>query len=248
MFGRKIEIKVADEIVGSTGKKLRSVLLQSDHYKNTKKVSFCTIVKPSDQFLLETLPENLQSNHRDRAQIEFVILAPVGWEALEKIKTDFSNERKTSYLKIATYSENLNENALRNLCFQLAEGLILSNLESPDYTGMRAGNFIYNEMMSDLHDHVLWFKQRGRVPNRIACWRDTFFEIGGFDEESKYRDQCTDLVFRLNNYGVETIMRSKDYFTKSLVDPPRSFLQRRGSMEVKKLKMTLLDSNQIVLT
>ena len=247
MFGnRKIEIKVEDELVGLTGQRLRSVLLGSDHYRNTKRVSFCTIVKSSDQFLLETLPENLRSNYRDRVQIEFVVLVPRGWGALDRIKVDFNKEMKSSYLKIATYPENTDEKTLRNFCFQLAEGVILSNLESADYTGMRAGNFIYQEMTSDIYDHILWFKQKNRVAYRMACWRDTFYEIGGFNEEKKYENQCSNLISRLNNYGVEAIVKSNDYFTKSLTQAPRRFFQRQGVKDVKKSDMTLLDRNKII--
>lgn len=243
---KKIEIKVEDELDSVTGQRFRSVLLESDHYKNTKRVSFCTIVKSSDQFLIETLRENLLANHRDRKQTEFMVLVPQGWEILERIKLDFSDELESSYLKIATYPENAVENTLRNICFQLAEGLILSNLESADYTGMRAGNFIYQEMISDIYDHVFWFKKKYRAPYRIACWRDTFFEIGGFDEMGKYQNQCSNLVSRLNSYGVESIIRTNGYFTKSLAAPPRRFFEIRRARKAKKLKMTRLDRNQII--
>ncbi len=85
MFGKnkKLEIKVNDSPVEGQPQRLRSAIFDSHHYSQTKRVSFCTIIESSDEFLMETLAVNLQENHRDRAKIEFVVLIPKGWKSLE---------------------------------------------------------------------------------------------------------------------------------------------------------------------
>lgn len=248
MFGRSrsIEIKVLDSPIGtSVGRRLRSGLLDSHQYKKTKKISFCTVITPHDEFLMRTLFENLQENHRDRSDVEFVVLIPQGWNALGDLRTKFKEELKNSYLKIATYNSNTNRGVLRNLCFQLAEGMILSNVESSDFTGSRAGNFIHKELTAVQHDSLVCFKEKRRIPSRISVWRDTFYEIGGFDEEKEYKDQCTNLIHRLNFYGVKSNVRSNEYFTKSIIKQKWSFFSRETIREVKKLKMTPLDNKNV---
>ncbi len=242
----KIEIKVDDSYELNPGRrKLRSALFDSHHYNDTKIVSFCTVVDSSDDCLIETLQDNLLANHRDRTQVEFVVFVPKNWHSLETVKSRFSEELRSSYLKIAEYHKEIDEQVLRNLCFQRAQGMILVNLESGDFTGQRAGNFIYHELVSDPFDSVLWFKHKWRIPSKIAVWRDSFFEVGGFDEGIKNADQCFNLIQRLNLYGIETKIRSNKYFTHSIVKPPWSFFRRQAVGAIKKLKMTRLDQSDV---
>jgi len=244
MFGRtkRIKVKVNDKPGGTFQiLRLRSALFDSHHYSFTKRVSFCTIINPFDEFLIKTLPENLSANHIDQAHVEFVVLIPQGWKSISDVKIRFSKELKSSYLKIAIYDPNIKVGILRNVCYQLAQGMILSNLESSDYTGLRAANFIYKELTSVRHDSVLWFRQKGRVSSRIALWRDSFYEIGGFDEREKYTTQCSNLIHRLNLYGVETNFTSNKHFTKSIVKSKWNFFSWQTERKVKKLSMTPLD-------
>ncbi|MCP4456762.1 MAG: hypothetical protein GY816_01850 [Cytophagales bacterium] len=204
-------------------------------------------MKPSDPYLIKTLPENLLANQRDQDQVEFVVLAPKAWQPLDEIRNKFEKEIENGYLRIATYDPTLQVGILRNLSFQLAEGKILSNLESSDFTGSRAGNFFYNELTSVPNDTVMWVRKAGKITSRISVWRDTFYEIGGFDEDKKYSKQCANLIHRLNLYGVETNFGSNDYFTRSLVKSPRSFFSQQPERETRKLTMTHLEECDIDL-
>lgn len=235
----KIQIKSRDKPLGAFHvHRKKYALPHSHHYHKTKKISFCTVVRPSDELFLQTLPRNLEANYQDRELVDFVSLIPKNWQHLAVVRERFSNQLASSYLKIATYDPDINAVELRNICFQLAKGTILSNLETGSYTGNRGGNFIYKELTSVDHDMVFSFKRKWKRSSHIALWRDTFYEIGGFDEAKKYTSQCSNLIHRLNLYGIELTCRSNEYFTQSVLEPQWDFFDRHAEKEVKKLHMT----------
>jgi len=209
-------------------RRYRSALLESSYYVSEPDVSFCLILGLDDSKALEVLETNLDALHLDSSTTEFVVFIP----------ESFGDEWKgisfhAPFLKIYTYEPETHRGKLRNQAMHVCRGKILFSLAWGDLLPPRATRFVRDEMTKSRFESMYVFEKKWRNTHRMAIWRDTFYELGGFDDRLAFDTQCDDLVSRAKKYGVMIETATHDNYTQSN-GPKRSFLfWRRNARQVR---------------
>ena len=155
--------------------------------------------------LKQTLIKNINDN-QDYANLEFVLLDYNSKDNLEKfIKENFRQmiaNKTLVYFKTHT-PEYFNRSHSRNLCFKLATGDILCNLDADNFTGEHYADYI-NSSFKQEDTIFLASQEKGKKDHigRICLGRNAFFNVRGYDEYmSSYGFEDYDLINRLIKAG-----------------------------------------------
>jgi len=198
------------EVQWKRGNRYRSALVQSEHYKHAPEVSFCLIVLPEDLEAPDVFRLNLEALSLDKSTTEFVVLVPhpsrAAWEELAK--PDWR-------LNFYTYDPHADIRKLRNQAFQVSKGKILVSLAWGDLLPPRAARFIADEMTTNQYEQVVILERNWRRVLRMAIWRDTYFELGGFDERRPLATQCNDLICRAKEYGLVVERKTHENYVQT---------------------------------
>jgi len=217
----KNENKVSTHLISTVRPK--SPVFQLPEYQNRPKVSFCITHKNRFHQIAETLTKNLNDNRIDEGRVEF-ILVDFGSDHDMKnwVADQFSAEISSEYLKFFHTSklEKWHAPIAKNTAHRLSTGQILVNLDGDNFTGYRGGQFVYEHFMENQHDICCWqFSGRNGDGSfgRIASARDTFFGIGGYNEELlEMGFQDRDLVRRLEMSGVKVVLALDESYNHTL--------------------------------
>lgn len=204
-------------------KRERSPVFSMKEFRHAPLVSFCISHKNRLSQLMETLPQNLDANRVDQEKIEFV-LADYGSDedVASWVWSNFESDVKSGYLKYfqGKINDRWNAPLAKNTTHRISSGKILVNLDGDNLTGYRGGMFVYEQFMSYPNDICLWQfsgkKQDGSF-GRIAASRDSFFAVGGYNEEFlEMGFQDRDLVNRLEMRGSQVILELDDRYNQAL--------------------------------
>lgn len=186
------------------------------------KISFCTVCMNRLHHLKETLPVNISDNE-NYPELEFVILDYNSGDELEGyIKNNLHELIRNG--RVVYYRTNapdyFDRSHSRNLCFKLATGNIVCNVDADNYTGKDFAFFI-NECFnrhSDIFLTTIGGKHSTKDSlGRICMKKDNFIELRGFDERmSCYGFEDNDMVNRLLQAGLSAIIIEDPNFLKSI--------------------------------
>jgi glycosyltransferase involved in cell wall biosynthesis len=186
------------------------------------KISFCTVCMNRLHHLKETLPVNIGDNE-NYPELEFVILDYNSGDELEEyikinMHTHIRNGRLLYYKTNAPV--NFDRSHSRNLCFKLATGDIVCNVDADNYTGKDFAFFI-NERFN-LNSNVFLTTVGAEHSTtdslgRICMKKDDFITLRGFDERmSCYGFEDNDMVNRLLKAGISPSKIQDACFMKSI--------------------------------
>jgi glycosyltransferase involved in cell wall biosynthesis len=150
--------------------------------QRTPLLSFCTTCKGRRCHLERTLRANLTAN-RGNDGVEFVLLdydSPDGLGAW--IRQEFLPEIERGSLVYASIQNRptFHMAHAKNVAHRIARGKILCNLDADNYCEDGFAEFLLHAFA---RDPAGYFRGKGRgVAGRIACRRDRFFAVGGYDE------------------------------------------------------------------
>ena len=186
------------------------------------KISFCTVCMNRLHHLRETLPVNISDNE-NYPELEFVILDYNSGDELEEyIKNNMHNHiRNERVVYYRTYAPDyFDRSHSRNLCFKLATGSIVCNVDADNYTGKEFAFFI-NECFNQNSDNFLTTiggKHSTKDSlGRICMKKEDFIALRGFDERmSCYGFEDNDMVNRLFQAGLSKIIIQDPCFLKSI--------------------------------
>ena len=175
-------------------------------------ISFCLVVPASFHGDLDVLKKNLTLIAKDTPNAEVIILAVKGKydQALKSIITEHQN-----LVHAYHYEANMSERSLRNQCVQKANGQVLFFLDIEDQLCLKPASYIINQVTRFPGEEVLIMEKPFRRLVRIGLLRNTFYELGGFDESIAYANQIAQLVARLKRYGVNPIRITREHYTKT---------------------------------
>ena len=205
-------------------------------------VSFCLIINSDSNDSFETLRSNLVKISQDTPLAEFVLLTPLNNRAdsLKELMQEFS-----ALLKVYGYDGEADNRVLRNSCAEITKGKVMFFLNLRDQLCSRPSTFIFNQLTRSKGEELLIYKKLLGSTQRLGVWRNTFSEVGGFDETIPYQRQIRNLVSRLNKYGVPTLKIHMDHYTVkgeyiSLVPPSiidKVQVSNRSTLNLEKLSL-----------
>jgi len=147
-------------------------------------ISLCTTCKGRAHHLKETLPLNMRDNGDDPA-VEFLIL---DYDSPDDLQAWVHRELKSqieagivTYLRLEGYPAFSMPHS-RNVAFRAARGDILCNVDADNFIGPGFVSFLRRFFAQ----HPEGFLRPHGPPGtngRIACRRNQFMEIGGYDEK-----------------------------------------------------------------
>lgn len=186
------------------------------------KISFCTVSMNRLHHLRETLPVNISDNE-NYPELEFVILDYNSDDELEEyIKNNIHNHVRDG--RVVYYRTNIpdyfDRSHSRNLCFKLATGNIVCNVDADNYTGKDFAFFI-NEFFNQ-NSNIFLTTIGGKHSTkdslgRICMKKDDFIALRGFDERmSCYGFEDNDMVNRLLQAKLSAIIIQEPAFLKSI--------------------------------
>lgn len=178
-------------------------------------ISFCTTCKGRKSYLLLTLSHNLQIAQRalQPGTYEFVILGYGDSDNLWETLRSVASIRAAIIHGLVTLLEVTGDDApyyleahSKNICHIFSRGDILANVD--------ADNFLSIPFCQDvarlLPNQVLMAPVKsGDTAGRIALYRDTFIQLGGYDEDRSNKiSRCfidSDLKLRAIASGFEPV-------------------------------------------
>lgn len=183
------------------------------------KISFCTTCMGRLHHLKETLPQNIRDNlpraGSDDPQVEFVVLDYNSKDGLEEwIKNDpeMVHHMTTGTLVYAKTREPefFHHAHAKNMAHRLGSGDVLCNVDADNFTGPRFANFLA-DIFEDDRDVIVHpafqrvkekpLEERGFY-GRIAMTRDSFFNLGGYNENRFKGWGTEDTHFMLRGYAL----------------------------------------------
>lgn len=173
-------------------------------------VSFCLVIDSPIKDNFKAIRDNLIKISQDKAVAEFIILTPQSssFDHLKHLLHEFPE-----LLKVYISSSNVDKRVLRNKCVELANGQVLFFLKANDQLSPRPVTFIFNQLTRSQQEEVLILKRLIGHTQRIGFLRNTFWEIGGFDERVSFDRQVKNLMKRFNRYGMPTLKIHMDHYT-----------------------------------
>lgn len=190
----------------------RSTLFVS-RFVQSPSVSYCQIIRQDDSLDLAILEANLNALGMDTNHSEFLLVVS-NESDLESLKSKFANELNNGLLKVAI-PESVKSERLLNLAVGLASGAVIMTLGAKDQLAPRMTTFIWKELLTE-NERLLIFEKKRKLPKRIAMFRNTLIEVGGFDEGIKPQLQIQNMIDRLSQIGVSLQPKSHDNLTRTL--------------------------------
>lgn len=203
---------------------LRSPVFDMPQYRGFPDVSFCITHKDRNEYIMQTLPENLR--HNDPEKSEFIVVDFGSRESLVPWLLDtFPDELASGYLKFFTARIFCDWHAsiAKNTAHILGRGLILTNLDCDNYTGPAGWEVVSSHFRKAATNICFWQFSGDHGDGsygRISFARDTFFQLGGYDESLLhigYED--ADLVKRAKKLGIPVLRYCDAQYNKTIPNP-----------------------------
>ena len=173
------------------------------------KISFCTVSMNRLHHIRETLPANMAAN-TGYENLEFVLFDYNSGDGLaDWVHENFSRELKKGKLIFGSTDtpDHFDRSRSRNMAFRLATGDIVCNVDADNFTGPDFAAFVNRHFQTE-PDSYLSVNYKDNLMNfsdtygRIACLREDFETVGGFDESMEgYGYEDIDLCQRLSLLG-----------------------------------------------
>ncbi len=189
----------------------RSTLFTSGLVRSPR-VSFCQILRPNESPNPNLLQQNLDAIRMDADHSEYILLIPARWGV--DIRSMAGANLNGGLLKVALYETSKIER-LHNLVTGLATGSVIMTLGPYDKLAPRMSTFVWEELLTE-NEQLLLFEKKKKLPKRIAMFRNTLIEVGGFDEGIKPHLQVKNMIDRLSQIGVTLQPKSHDNLTRTL--------------------------------
>ena len=180
------------------------------------RISLCTNVMDRLHDLKQTLPQNMKDNE-DYPDVEYVILdynstedSPSKW-----IKKKYSNmieSGKLMFLEEKTV-KNYSMSHSRNICFKMATGDIVINIDADGYTNKGFCTFL-NKLANEQPEKAIFTKGKRMTRGRLGFYRNEFIDLlGGYDENMEgYGHDDKDLMYRAWQLGFKMMYFGGDYY------------------------------------
>jgi hypothetical protein len=186
-------------------------------------LSFCITCKNRFHQISQTLPQNLKDNRDAQDIIEFILVDFGSTDGLQEwIAENFEGEIRAGYLKYY-YTEELpfwHASIAKNTAHDLAENLIVVNLDCDNYTGKDGGLFVVDNLLKFGPESIVlhqFSNEWNGTYGRIAMTKSNFLNLGGYDESFEptgYED--TDLLLRAQLMEMMCISRSDATYSKGI--------------------------------
>ena len=189
------------------------------------------------EHLASTLPQNLLDN-QEYPSTDFVILNYNSKDELEKyilhtFRTEIQSGR-ISYFRTAQ-PNYFDRSHSRNVAFRLAQGDILCNLDSDNFTGNGFAAYL-NNLFCASPDIFVCAPPVDNIAGRIAMRKQDYLATRGYDERMKcYGYEDYDMVYRLEMNGLKKVIINDARFMRA-IDHPQS-----KRIENEYIKTHLLD-------
>lgn len=172
---------------------------------NTKyKISFCTVSMNRLHHLKKTLPKNIFDN-LDYNNVEYVVLDYNSHDNLsEWICTE---ERKYLDMGILKYYKTtdpvvFNRSHSRNMCFRLATGDILCNIDADNFTGKGFAEYVNDKFQKEDDIFLTGNSSHRDTIGRVCIKKDDFMQVNGYNEcIQDYGFEDNELYKRLIVFG-----------------------------------------------
>lgn len=173
------------------------------------------------EHIASTLPQNLLDN-REYPNADFVILNYNSKDDLEKYILDtFRTEIRSgriSYYRTAE-PDYFDRSHSRNIAFRLAQGDILCNLDSDNFTGPGFAAYL-NVLFCASPDIFVSAPPDDNIAGRIAIRRQDYFAARGYDERMKwYGYEDYDMIHRLEAIGLRKVVIDDTRFLRAIDHP-----------------------------
>ena len=182
------------------------------------KISLCTVSMNRAHHIKQTLEKNIIDN-QDYPDIEFILLDYNSKDDLEYYVKNSLNKyiksKKLKYYKTCT-PDYFNRSHSRNLAFKLATGDVICNVDADNFTGAGFAFFL-NNIFSQNKNKFYYANEQFDVIGRIAVMKDSFYNIGGFDERMAYYGfEDSDFMHRLLKSGLTAGLIKETRFLSAL--------------------------------
>lgn len=199
------------------------------------KISFCTVCRGRLHHLRRTLPRNIVWNQGYSA-LEFVLLDYNSADGLEKwVKTEMAGYIKSGrlvYLKESS-SPYFQHSHSRNLCFKMATGDIVCNIDADNFTGAGFAEHV-NELFGNKPALICGGMAMAGLFGRIALRKSDFMRLGGYNESFSqgWGVEDWDLIRRGMGLGFEFIKFDSRFHIDSIShsNMEREVYTRAGNM------------------
>ena len=212
----------------------RSRIFDPINANELTKVSFCLELNNCDEDTLGRIKKNLETNWSDRNTVEFLIRTAES--NFDKLKSQFDDYLTTGFLKVFDYS--LPKEPSGNLLAQTAKGEVLFFYSAQDTLAPRLGTYLYQEMTKSDAESFVIMEKKFRQIVRLGVWRNTFYEVGGFNPDTPPTKRGIELAKRLRKIGCTKVFYAHFNHTESTTR--RSFQFSAPSPKTKQLSLTPL--------
>jgi len=177
------------------------------------KISICTTCMNRFEDVKKTLEKNILDNI-DYPKIEFVLLNYNSQDGLDEwvknnmmmyIDKGILNYYKTTEPKFYSMTHS------RNVCFKLAQGDIVNNVDGDHYINKGFANVI-NLLANQKHKKTVFVKSRQKNRGRLGFFKKEFLWLGGYNEEIEgYGFDDEDLLARAYHSGFSIMKFGGEY-------------------------------------
>ncbi|WP_258101006.1 glycosyltransferase family A protein [Marinoscillum pacificum] len=189
---------------------------------NDLTLTFCITHKNRESYLKKTLLQNLNDNQAN-PNVDFVLVDfQDDLEIVDWVSSEFKSFLGSGKLK-AFHSNDLPEwhsPKAKNCAHALAEGDILVNLDCDNYTGKNGGDFIIKHFSEATNEILFWQYSKKKLDGsygRIALTKNTFYELGGYDESFLPMGfQDGDLIKRAERFGTQIIKNQDPLYNMAI--------------------------------
>jgi len=180
------------------------------------KISLCTNVMDRLNDLKQTLPQNIVDNS-DYPYVEYVILDynstkdnPGEW-----IKENYMSMIESGemiFLQEKTV-ENYSMSHSRNICFKMATGDIVINIDADGFTNEGFCTFL-NNLANEQPEKAIFTKGKSMTRGRLGFYKNEFIELlGGYDENMEgYGHDDKDLMYRAWQLGFKMMFFGGQFY------------------------------------
>jgi hypothetical protein len=162
------------------------------------KVSFCVVIR-NENFDFDVLRTNLLLMDNDATLAEFLLFISPRLlnNSVKKLMDEFPDT-----LRVLEYDQGLSVLEIRNQQAQVAKGEVLFFANPMNKLGLNPSAFVSNQLNRSPREEMIIVQRPLRNITQMGVLRNTFFELGGFDERIAYPKQIFNLMKRLKKYGV----------------------------------------------
>ena len=175
-------------------------------------IAFGIICRNSLCYLKQTLQKNLDDNRLFRHYVSFVIIDFGSNDGTKKwLNENFYPELKSQYLTYYYVDKVLTWNLARakNTLYYWIHKDIVMDLMPNYYTGEYAGYMLlslFEKYRMNIFCYSVQSENDNSIDSKIACLRNDFVKVGGYDENLETHIHVFDFIKRLELIGLESVI------------------------------------------